>query len=122
MICLNSANLIKVYSVGESAAGIWTRLHEEYGQVLNLEYMRANNEYHILCKAPETSREDHINQFIKLRQKAEYHKLPNAQANIDGMVNLVFLTSRSDLKEWSLFGLAKGHQQYLDTHRSSLWL
>ena len=56
--CLNSADLMKVYSVRESASAIWTRLHEEYGQVLNLEYMRANNEYYMLRKAPETSMED----------------------------------------------------------------
>src|SRR5437667_11077876 len=74
--CLNSADLMKVYSVRESASAIWTRLHEEYSQVLNLEYMRANNEYHMLRKAPETSLEDHINQFTKLYQKAEYHKSP----------------------------------------------
>ena len=52
--------------------------------------------------------EDHINQFIKLRQKAEYHEPPNAQANTDGIANLVFLSTLSDLKEWPLFGLAKG--------------
>ena len=33
---------------------------------------------------------------------------PNAQANTDGMANLVFFSSLSDLKEWSLFELAKG--------------
>ena len=99
---------MKVYSVRESASAIWTRLHEEYGQVLNLEYMRANNEYYMLRKAPETSMEDHINQFTKLRQKAEYHKPPDAQAETDRNANLVFLSSLSDLKEWVLFGLAKG--------------
>src|SRR5436309_13767510 len=107
--CLNSADLMKVYSVRESASAIWTRLHEEYGQVLNLEYMRANNEYYMLRKAPETSMEDHINQFTKLRQKAEYHKPPDAQAETDRNANLVFLSSLSDLKEWVLFGLAKGN-------------
>ena len=106
--CLDPADLIKVYSVRESAAGIWTRLYEEYGQVLDLEYMRADNEYHLLRKAPETTMDDHINQFTKLRQKLEYHKPPNAQANTDGMANLAFLSSLSGLKEWSLFGLAKG--------------
>ena len=35
--CLNSADLMKVYSVRESASAIWTWLDEEYGQVLNLE-------------------------------------------------------------------------------------
>src|SRR5437667_11306389 len=70
--------------------------------------MRADNEYHLLCKAPETTMDDHINQFTKLRQKVEYHKPPNAQANTDGMANLAFLSSLSGLKEWSLFGLAKG--------------
>src|SRR5205814_6196626 len=53
--CLNSADLMKVYSVRESAAGIWTRLHEEYGQILDLEYIRASNEYHIRRKTPDTS-------------------------------------------------------------------
>src|SRR5437773_7751171 len=39
--CLNSADFMKVYSVRESASAIWIRLHEEYGQILNLEYIRA---------------------------------------------------------------------------------
>src|SRR5216117_1432892 len=106
--CLNSADLMKVYLVRESSSAIWTRPHEEYGQGLNLEYMRANNEYRMLQKVTETSMEDHINQFTKLHQKAEYHKPPNAQAETDRNVNLVFLLSLSDLKEWLLFGLAKG--------------
>src|SRR5436309_14634019 len=46
--------------------------------------------------------------FTKLRQKAEYHKPPDAQAETDRNANLVFLSSLSDLKEWVLFGLAKG--------------
>ena len=43
-----------------------------------------------------------------------YVKRPNTighsmqKINGDGNVNLVFLTSLSDLKEWSLFGFAKG--------------
>src|SRR5438045_4440589 len=63
----------------------------------------------IICgKAPETTMDDHINQFTKLCQKVEYYKPPNAQDNTDGMANLAFLSSLSGLKEWSLFGLAKG--------------
>src|SRR5437773_1567791 len=31
--CLDSSDLMKVYSVRESASAIWTRLHEEYGQI-----------------------------------------------------------------------------------------
>ena len=106
--CLNSADLMKVYLVRESAVGIWTQLNEEYDQILNLEYIQANNEYHILHKATEISMEDHINQFTKLHQKAEYHRPPNAEDNRDGNTNLVFLTSLSNLKECSIFGLAKG--------------
>ena len=106
--CLNSADLMKVYSVRESAAGIWTRLHEEYGQILDLEYIRANNEYHILRKAPETSMDDHINQFTRLRQEVDYHKPPNARSEIDGMANLTLLKSLGD--GWRIFQLAKGSQ------------
>src|SRR5947199_2883683 len=70
--------------------------------------MRANNEYYMLRKAPETSMKDHINQFIKLHQKTEYHKPPDAHAQTDRNGNLVFLSSLYDLKEWLLFRLAKG--------------
>ena len=99
---------MKVYSVRESAAGIWTRLHEEYGQILDLEYIRANNEYHILRKAPETSMDDHINRFTRLRQEVDYHKPLNAQSQTDGMANLTFLKSLGD--GWRIFQLAKGSQ------------
>src|SRR5437667_10599273 len=70
--CLNSADLMKVYSVRESASAIWTRLHEEYGQILDLEYIRAEYKDHMLRKAPETSMDDHINQFTRLRQEVDY--------------------------------------------------
>ena len=99
---------MKVYSVRESASAIWTRLHEEYGQILDLEYIRASNEYHILRKAPETSMDDHINQFTRLRQEVDYHKPPNARSEIDGMANLTFLKSLGD--GWRIFQLAKGSQ------------
>ena len=78
--CLNSADLMKVYSVRESASAIWTQLHEEYSQILDLEYIRVDNEYHLLRKAPETSMDDHINQFTRLRQEVDYHKPLNAQS------------------------------------------
>src|SRR5437667_10889876 len=71
---LELAEMMKVYSVRESAATIWTCLHEEYGQVLDIEYIRADNQFHALRKTPETSMNDHINQFTKHLQDVEYHK------------------------------------------------
>ena len=68
----------------------------------------SNNEYHILCKAPETSMDDHINQFSRLHQEVDYHKPPNARSKIDGMANLTFLKSLGD--GWRIFQLAKGSQ------------
>ena len=65
---LDSGELMKVYPVRESAPAIWTRLHEEYGHVLDIEYIRADNQFHALRKAPDTSMNDHIDQFTKLLQ------------------------------------------------------
>ena len=38
---LEPAELIKIYGVRQDVCAIWTRLHDEYGQVLDIEYIRA---------------------------------------------------------------------------------
>ena len=88
--CLNSADLMKVYSVREIASAIWTWLHEEYGQILDLEYIRADNEYHMLRKAPETSMDDHINQFTRLRQEVDYRSLSILNLKLTAWLTLLF--------------------------------
>ena len=104
---LESAEMMKVYSVKESAAAIWTRLHEEYGQVLDIEYIRADTQFHVLRKAPETSMNDHINQFAKHLQDVEYHKPANATPKDKGTINLAFIASLGE--DWSLFQQARGN-------------
>ena len=105
--CLETAEMIKVYNVRENAAAIWTRLHEEYGQVLDIEYIRADNQLHALRKDKETPMNDHINQFTKNLQDVEYHKPTNATSKDKGTVNLAFVASLGD--DWSVFQQAKGN-------------
>ena len=50
---LDSVELMKVYPVRESAVAIWTCLYDEYGQVLDIKYIHADNQFHALRKAPE---------------------------------------------------------------------
>lgn len=54
--------MIEVYNVRENAA---TRLHEEYDQVLDIEYIRTDIQFHVLRKE-ETPMNDHVNQFIEI--------------------------------------------------------
>ena len=116
--CLEPAEMIKVYSVKDSATAIWTRLYEEYGQVLDIEYIRADNQFHVLRKAPETSMNDHINQFTKNLQDVEYHKPPNATSKDKGTINLAFIASLGD--DWSVFQQAR-HNTLKDMSTAELF-
>ena len=91
--CLESAELLKVSTVQDSAPEIWNRLKEEYGQVLDIEYIRADYALHALKKDNQTSMNDHINQFTKLLQDLEYHKPENASAKDKKIINLIFIDS-----------------------------
>ena len=59
---LEPTELLKIVAVQDNASAIWSRLREEYGQVLDIEYIRADYELHILRKDEKTSMDDHINQ------------------------------------------------------------
>jgi hypothetical protein len=48
--CLEPAEMMKVYSVRENAGRNLESSHEEYGQVLDIEYIRADNQFHVLRK------------------------------------------------------------------------
>src|SRR5438552_13352412 len=58
--CSEPAEMIKVYSVRENAVTIWTCLYKEYGHILDIEYIQADTQFHILRKEKETSMHDHI--------------------------------------------------------------
>ena len=89
-----------------NAPAIWNRLQEEYGQILDIEYIRADYEFHALKKDSRISMNDHINRFTKLLQDVEYNKPPNVPPKDPGIVNLTFIASLG--KDWETFQQAKG--------------
>src|SRR6266496_2077909 len=112
---LEPTELLKIVGVQDSASAIWNLLRDEYGQVLNIKYIRADYELHILRKDEKTSMDDHINQFTRLLQDLEYHKPANAKAKGKGIINLTFVASLG--KGWEVFQQAKG--QTLQTMSTS---
>ena len=103
---LEASDLLKVTAVEDSAAGIWTRLKDEYGRSLDFEYIRVNNEYQSLRKDKKISMNDHINRFNKLLQEVEYNKPSEIPKQDPAAINLQFLASLGS--DWEVWGMAKG--------------
>src|SRR5204863_6227968 len=102
---LEPAELVKV-DAEDSAFTIWNRLEEEYGQVLDSEYVHALCEFHGLKKDDKTSMDDHIAHFSKLLKDVEYNKPPDTPVKRKGEVNLIFMASLGE--DWKTFLQAKG--------------
>ena len=105
---LQPADLLKVLGHLDSASSIWTRLRDEYGRCLDFEYIHVNSEFQSLCKTKEVTMDAHITQFNELLQELEYNKPTTIPALHDQAVNLQFLQSLDNDKDWELFALAKG--------------
>jgi gag-polypeptide of LTR copia-type len=63
---LKPSEHLKVYRL-YTASRVWTRLHDEYGQISDLRRSQAETAWHALRKEPGTSMADHINQFTLLQ-------------------------------------------------------
>lgn len=87
--CLEPTETIKVYSVRENTA---TRLHEEYDQVLDIEYIRTDIQFHVLRKEKETPMNDHVNQFIEISKMSNIINLL-MQLKDKETINLAFVAS-----------------------------
>ena len=72
--CLDCSELIRVVDVEESAPAIWNRLREEFGHVLDIEYVRADAEFHTLKKDDKTPINKHLDNFITLLNLREYQQ------------------------------------------------
>jgi len=105
---LQPADLLKVLGHLDSASSIWTRLRDEYGRRLDFEYIRVNSEFQSLRKTKEITMDAHITRFNELLQELEYNKPTTIPALHDQAVNLQFLQSLGNDKDWELFALAKG--------------
>jgi hypothetical protein len=103
---LEPAQLIKVLPFRGSAAEMWTRLQQEYGRPLVLEYIRFNNEYTNLRRTESTSITDHINHFNQLLQELEYNGPSTITPLQPESVNLQFMTSLGS--GWDTFIKDKG--------------
>ena len=105
---LQPADLLKVLGHLDSAASIWTRLRDEYGRRLDFEYIRVNSEFQSLRKTKEVTMDAHITRFNELLQELEYNKPTSIPALQDEAVNLQFLQSLGNDRDWELFAMAKG--------------
>ena len=90
---LESAELMKVLSIRNSAPANWNRLRDEYHKVLDIEYIRAYTQFHALKKEKIVKMNDHIDHFIKLLQEVEYHKASDLLEMQKGTVNLACVGS-----------------------------
>src|SRR2546423_7102665 len=105
---LQPADLLKVLGHLDSASSIWTRLRDEYGHRLDFEYIRVNSEFQSLHKSKDVTMDVHITQFNELLQEVEYNKPTSIPALQDEAVNLQFLQSLGNDRDWELFAMAKG--------------
>jgi hypothetical protein len=106
---LQPADLLKVLGHLDSASSIWTRLRDEYGRRLDFEYIHVNSEFQSLRKIKEVTMDGHITRFNELLQELEYNKPTSIPALQDEAVNLQFLQSLGNDRDWELFAMAKGN-------------
>ena len=104
LACLQKAELTKVYQL-QSAHEIWARLAEEYGPVSDIRRAQAEGAFYSLQKKPETSMQDHINEFTTLQQEVDYHRgtIPLLSSI---QINLTFLRSLGS--SWASFQQSMG--------------
>ena len=100
LTCLQPPELTKFYSM-KSAHDIWQRLADEYGALSNIRLAHAESMFYSLRKNPQTSMQDHINQFTALQQDVDYQRGTALPHLSDVQINLAFLTSLGD--DWKAF-------------------
>src|SRR5208282_6004822 len=110
---LDYAELGRVEDIQDSAPAIWNRLREEYSHVLNIEYLRADAEFHALKKDNKTTINAHIDKFVTLLNARDYHRPPGTPRMQPATVNLQLMTSLINpddkIDDWKLFRTAKGN-------------
>ena len=89
---LEPSEHLKVYRL-RSANAVWSRLHDEYGQVSDLRRSQAETAWHALEKDASTSMKDHINQFTLLQQEVDYQRPGNIPELTITEINLNFVRS-----------------------------
>ena len=107
--CLERSELIKVHTL-QTAAEIWQRLHQEYGNVSDVLHAKAELKFHSLRKKPTTSIQQHIDDFTKLHEDVEYHSPPGTNPMSTAQVNLAFLRSLGE--KFEIFQQAMGDRAY----------
>jgi hypothetical protein len=103
--CLQTNELTKVYQY-TMAYEIWKRLADEYGRVSDLKRAKASAAFYSLQKQPDTSVQDHTNEFIRLQQELDYHRGSDIPPLTNTEVNLTFLKSLGE--EWKPFQQSLG--------------
>jgi len=107
--CLERSELIKVHTL-RTAAEIWHRLQQEYGNVSDVLHAKAELKFHSLRKKPTTSIQQHIDEFTKLHEDVEYHSPPGTNPMSTAQVNLAFLRSLGE--KFEIFQQAMGDRAY----------
>jgi hypothetical protein len=107
---LQHSELIKVHNF-KLASQIWSRLHEEFGNVSDALHAKSELLFHSLRKAPMTSMQDHINEFTRLQADVEYHSPPGTKPLWNAQINLAFL--RSLRERFEIFQQVLGDQVYI---------
>ena len=115
---LEPSEHLKVYRL-RSANAVWSRLHDEYGQVSDLRRSQAETAWHALEKDASTSMKDHINQFTLLQQEVDYQRPGNIPELTITEINLNFVRSLG--KEWRVFHQALGPRILMEMVSNRPW-
>jgi gag-polypeptide of LTR copia-type len=115
---LENEHIYKIWSVKESARGIWLRLESEFGVPLDIEYIRATKNLACLQRNSKDTIDQHINKFERYLREANFNRPPGSvvdpdDPSIKAVTNLTFLGSLMggddpESKRWETFVQATG--------------
>ena len=115
---LETEHVYKIWSVKDSARGIWLRLESEFGVPLDIEFIRASKNLATLQRDSKDTIDQHINKFERYLREANFNRPPGSTVDpsdlsIKAVTNLTFLGSLiggddPESKKWETFVQATG--------------
>ena len=108
---LDDAQLVSVYNLN-TAAEIWLKLKNEYGQVSLAMYSRAKAAFYGMIKNDDTSMQDHINDFKKRLELMESNRPDEVPALSRADTNITFMQTLGvpENEKWTIFEQALGER------------
>ena len=108
---LDDAQLVSVYNLN-TAAEIWLKLKNEYGQVSLTMYSRAKAAFYGMIKNDDTSMQDHVNDFKKRLELMESNRPDEVPALSRADTNITFMQTLGvpENEKWTIFEQALGER------------